>query len=197
MRRPKNAAERAALRPVYIPKDARCVLEHTNGSAWWSYELAGKLYGISFWGTSAKPQSHYRYSTEERRNEAIQRFRESVEHSLTFKQAQRAKKAEWVNPLKAGDILYTSWGYDQTNVEFFAVTRVSGKRVWVREIAADYEGTGFMSGNTWPAMPILFIGEETMHVAQPSGERGAYVKISDCRTAWLETGRVHNTTSYA
>lgn len=34
-----------------------------------------------------------------------------------------------------GDILYTSWGYDQTNVDFYQVIRVSGKNAWIREIS--------------------------------------------------------------
>ena len=84
-----------------------------------------------------------------------------------------------------------------TNVEFYAVTRVSGRRVWIRQIASDYTETGFMSGKTWPAMPIRFTGDETMHVAQPSGEKGVYVKISESASAWLETGQEHYTSSYA
>src|SRR5207245_2848035 len=105
-------------------------------------------------------------------------------------------KAAWVNPLKVGDILSTCWGYDQTNVEFYAVTRVSGRRTWIREIAADYEQTGFMSGKTWPSMPIRFVGEETMHIAQGQGTSGAGIKIQH-HYAHLETGREHYTSSYA
>lgn len=30
-----------------------------------------------------------------------------------------------VQPVKVGDIFYSSWGYDQTNVDYFAVTEVS------------------------------------------------------------------------
>jgi hypothetical protein len=37
-----------------------------------------------------------------------------------------------------GTIFYTSWGYDQTNVEWFQVTRISssGLSVWLRPIAS-------------------------------------------------------------
>lgn len=34
-----------------------------------------------------------------------------------------------------GDILYSSWGYDQTNVDFFQVVSVTKASVRVREIA--------------------------------------------------------------
>lgn len=48
--------------------------------------------------------------------------------------------------VKVGDIFNMSWGYDQTNNNFFQVTRVSPKGVWVREIGAkSVAGTqGFM-----------------------------------------------------
>lgn len=44
------------------------------------------------------------------------------------------------NPLKVGDILSSSWGYDQTNVEFYQVVKASGASVWVAQIAAQDSG---------------------------------------------------------
>ena len=41
---------------------------------------------------------------------------------------ERKKKAQQPHSLKVGDILYCSWGYDQTNVDFFKVSEVIGKR---------------------------------------------------------------------
>lgn len=35
--------------------------------------------------------------------------------------------------IKVGDIFYTSWGYDQTNVEFFKVVRATKASIWVQE----------------------------------------------------------------
>lgn len=190
--RPKNAAERAALRPAYIPKDARPLLEHTNGSALYVYEGQGKFYLIAFWGTSAKPQIHFSYRTEAQRTEAIDRWRHSVESSVSYKTDRQAKRKAEGNTLKVGDILNTSWGYDQTNVDFYIVTRVSAARVWVRPIASDYESTGFMAGQCWPAMPIQMTGPETtMHVV-----RGNSCSING-HHASLTNGDTHYTSSYA
>lgn len=182
---------RLATRSSFIPKDARCILEHTNGSALYAYETGGILYAMAFWGTAAKPFLHYRYRTEDARNLAIQNFKASIEQTVARRQKAQADKKAQPNTLKAGDILHTSWGYDQTNVDFYAVTRVSGKRVYARRIAADYEATGHMSGRAWPAMPIRFTGEETMHTSH-----GSSLTI-DGHHASLETGRDHYTSSYA
>lgn len=48
--------------------------------------------------------------------------------------------------VKVGDIFLMSWGYDQTNVNFFQVTRISKGGVFIREIGyKSVEGSnGFM-----------------------------------------------------
>ena len=54
--------------------------------------------------------------------------------------------------VKVGDMYEMSWGYDQTNVNYFQVTRTSAKGVWVREIGSkSVEGSeGFMCQNVVP-----------------------------------------------
>ena len=37
---------------------------------------------------------------------------------------------------KVGDTLYSSWGYDQTNIEFFKVVKVSEFSVWIQEVGS-------------------------------------------------------------
>jgi hypothetical protein len=50
--------------------------------------------------------------------------------------------------VKVGDIFRMSWGYDQTNVDWFQVTRTTPKGVVVREISGqETEATGPMSSN--------------------------------------------------
>jgi hypothetical protein len=55
--------------------------------------------------------------------------------------------------IKIGDLFSMSWGYDQTNVNYFQVTRVSAAGVWVREIGSQsVPGTqGFMCETVKPA----------------------------------------------
>lgn len=192
-----DKAERLQYRAVFIPKNARLV-PGPSGCAVYAYTASdGSPALMAFRGSSGRPELHYRFKTEERRQVAIAGFIASVQDQQQRKAARATVKAAWVNPLKAGQILYTSWGYDQTNVEYFIVTRVSGRRVWIREIAGDSESIGFMQDRTWPAMPIRMVGDETMHIAQPSGERGVHITVDSVRTAWPDEGRTHSTSSYA
>jgi hypothetical protein len=59
-------------------------------------------------------------------------------------------KVEITQP-KVGDILYSSWGYDQTNIEFFKVVKVSEFSVWIQEIGKKVvEVTGWAHQNVVP-----------------------------------------------
>ncbi len=37
---------------------------------------------------------------------------------------------------KVGDILVSSWGYDQTNVEFFKVVKTSEFSIWIQKVGS-------------------------------------------------------------
>ena len=49
--------------------------------------------------------------------------------------AKRKKLAK--HPYKVGDILHGSWGYDQTQCDYFQVVKVVGKSIKIREICSE------------------------------------------------------------
>ncbi len=60
--------------------------------------------------------------------------------------------------VKIGDIFSSSWGYDQTNVDYYQVVGFAGKTmVALREIAGRTTETGFMCGQKVPT-PGAFKG---------------------------------------
>lgn len=65
-----------------------------------------------------------------------------------------------VEAFKVGRIFNTSWGYDQTNVEFYEVVRESKASVWLREVGQYAEG-----GRVYPVAG-RFLGEPRMHRKQ-------------------------------
>jgi hypothetical protein len=198
-----SKTERLAVRASFIPAGARLVPGPPGGAVYiYSSDRRGTPmpYAVAFRGTAARPEWHHSYRTDAQRLEHIAQFHRSLAQTAERRATVSAERKAWINPLTVGTILYTSWGYDQTNVEFYAVTRVSGVRTWIRPIAAEYEDTGFMSGRTWPALPICYTGDETRHTARSTGhDGGAAIKIDQSVTAWIETepGRKHSTSSYA
>lgn len=63
-----------------------------------------------------------------------------------------------------GDILYNSWGWEQTNIDFYQVIKSTDKTVWVREISQvkTPDKDGFMTGKCIPVKDS-FKGEEQKH----------------------------------
>jgi hypothetical protein len=51
--------------------------------------------------------------------------------------------------VKVGDIFYTSWGYDQTNVEFYKVIRATKSSVWVQQTGQTREDATYGGGDYW------------------------------------------------
>lgn len=51
---------------------------------------------------------------------------------------------------KLNDILVSSWGYDQTNIDFYKVVGLTSKCVKIRKLKQTTTETGFMCGDTTP-----------------------------------------------
>jgi hypothetical protein len=195
MKRLTNATERLQAR--FVPTGYTEVFSHADGSAVYVQNTAnGGIYAMGFIGTAYRPKFNYSFRSLQQREEFVRGFIDGKAKADSEKAARKAAKAAWTNSLKVGEILYTCWGYDQTNTEFYVVTKVSGRKVTLAQIAADYSATGDMTGKTWPAMPVRITGEELVRIAQPCGDR-VRVKISSCVDAWPEQGRVHSVSSYA
>jgi hypothetical protein len=107
-------------------------------------------------------------------------------------EAQR-KAQEFRQNLKVGDILTASWGYEQTNIEFYEVLRIKGGMVTVRELMHASRETGFMSGECVP-IPGRYLEREP-ELTRRIGP--GYVKINDCITAHAWDGQAEHWSSYA
>jgi hypothetical protein len=62
------------------------------------------------------------------------------------------------NGFKVGDLLSYSWGYEQTNVDFFEVVGLTAKTVTLREVERRVTENGFMCGTSVP-VPGAYRGE--------------------------------------
>ena len=59
--------------------------------------------------------------------------------------------AEVIEP---GAILCCSWGYEQTNIDYYMVTRTTKSSAWIVPMSSHEEQTGFMSGQAVPLVPM-------------------------------------------
>lgn len=106
--------------------------------------------------------------------------------------------------IKKGSIFASSWGYEQSNVEFYEVVKVTAKTVVVKMIASSYEPTAWCQGSVMPK-PGQFRdcpwfddrqnAEGKRCTVKDYGE--PYININDRIGAWLWDGRSKRVTSYA
>jgi hypothetical protein len=102
---------------------------------------------------------------------------------------------------KVNDILVSSWGYDQTNVDFYKVLKLSpsGKSVTIQRINEHITENGFMCGMSVPAIPHTV----SRHNGKPVTKRvnltncGYYVSISSYSNAYLWDGKPERCSWYA
>lgn len=123
-------------RNFYIPKKYSLKLTAKSAVAEvYLYEHGDLVIAMGFGGKRAKPDFHIRFPTKARRQEYIENWIAQAEASAKAKAERRSKANAFEHTLKEGDILYTSWGYDQTNIDYYKVTKVVGpKSVKIRQV---------------------------------------------------------------
>ena len=94
--------------------------------------------------------------------EAIEFARKAADGTLQSTPKTRTSVNTVVNEhgVEVGDIFYTSWGYEQTNVDFFQVTAVTAKMATVRKISEKRDETDWAQGKTLPDKDN-FVGKES------------------------------------
>jgi hypothetical protein len=97
---------------------------------------------------------------------------------------------------KVGDILVSSWGYDQTNIDFYKVIGLTAKSVKIVKIGQQiHEQTGWLQETVLPDPDIVLSEPITRRVGIASD--GYSVKVRDYAWAYLWDGRPKHQSHYA
>ncbi len=127
---------------------------------------------IGYKGRAVKPTIHYCFKTDEQRQLKVKSWMEHLsEHAkkVSIKQGRE---------LNVGDVLYASWGYDQTNLDFYKCLRLVGKTsVELIEIGQERSYDSSMSGKAIP-LPDVEVGQPFVRRVS-----GITVRINDCYSA--------------
>lgn len=101
-------------------------------------------------------------------------------------------KPHIADKIEVGAILVSSWGYDQTNVDFYVVVSMTAKMCVLLPMDKRYIETGFMSGISSAQKTISFRNEPLRKKIN-----NKYVRICSYSSASLWDGRKRYESHYA
>ena len=108
------------------------------------------------------------------------------------KNAKKEARANMKHGFEVGQVLYNSWGYDQTNVDFYKIIEVNEKSIKMIEIGGqNVPGSeGMMCCRVRPN-PAVEIGEPILKIIQArmsNGQPSYYVKSQHGRIGVYDKG---------
>lgn len=169
----------------YVPPKSTEVQEG-KVTAYLYTNTGGQPCMVAYYGRATNPSFHYRYKDEAARKLALDKFiqeKKDVEEVKANRRvtAKASAKAAAI-ACKVGDIFRSTWGYDQTNVDYYQVVETQGMTIKVREIAQlRLRDGGGMSGRCVPDVGN-FVGE-VLTKRINAGSNFVYFRVNSFSTA--------------
>jgi len=158
----------------YVPTDYVVLKETPLGVVYYK-----DLVAIAYTGKRSKPTWHYRFSTVERMNQNTDEFFSRLESWEDMKKARSLARSGELDSIQVGDLFANSWGYDQTNVDFYQVIEKKKKSMVIRaisSIACNETTGGSMSDNVMPAKDHFLSDAKPILKTSLSMEHGGLYK---------------------
>ena len=173
------AARFTMNRDFYIPKGVKP--ETPRGTDMVVYKWQddrGTLLAMGFVGKQNKPYFNYMFRDENQRELYVSKQIDERKEVLNRKEKLREEKKNFRHDLVVGDILYSSWGYDQTNVDFYEVLATTEKSVIIREVGQKVVKEDSYAEYVVP-VPGRYIGSKM----NKRVGNGGYVRVSGSQSA--------------
>lgn len=157
------------------------------------YVDMAKLTAIFYKGKSTKHLWFNRFRTA---SDMGKKINDSIGALIAWEDRKQERKEERKLPhtLKLGDILYSSWGYEQTNINFYQVTKLVGANtVQIREIASK-----IVSDDGGPTTHVIAVKDSFLSARAEWDKTGremtkrvsnGMVRVSGVQTAYLWDGK--------
>lgn len=123
--------------------------------------LAQPYRAIFYIRKRSKPNWHYTFTSLEDMKKKINESISRIMYWEDMKQQRRQSRLQEVKKVKVGQLYSYSWGYEQTNVEFYQVIERIGKQFKMRQISRRCVESNGLSSMASYVVPIRdnFIGE--------------------------------------
>ena len=141
---------------------------------------------IGFAGRRNSPDFRYRFSNAERLNAYVAEYVERIRGNAQYRAQQRAQRVEASRQVivSVGDIFRSSWGYEQTNIDYYQVVAVRGRMIDVRPIGQQREGNGCPDQGYCVPVPDSFVGEAVRSYRAQGDGQDAYFRVASYANAY-------------
>ena len=105
-----------------------------------------------------KPSYHYSFNNELQRDQFILQRKKSADNEAERSEIMNKKAIEETEKMTVGTILYSDWGYEQTNIDFYVIVDRVGITITLQQIGGIRKYSSDMSGTVTPNIDLK-IGE--------------------------------------
>lgn len=133
----------------YIPPNAREVAHPEGLGVCYVVDGPKSVAVTAYAGAQSKHAFYEAHRTLEQAQKHIDAFFASLTNWRDIKRKRAANRTR-PHTLQVGQVVVNSWGYDQTNIDYYQVIGVSPNFVTLRAIRAKVTETGCTCGNSVP-----------------------------------------------
>jgi len=151
-----TAEKRLAAR--YIPKDSKEIRFDAVNAVVYAQQTPRGIHALAYRGTAAHPDWNYSFKTSDRFEEYTTQWAYSLSEYQNRKAAYRSERVNFKHTLQVGEVVTYSWGYDQTNLEFFEIVARTEKTVTLRPIGGNCIEASGPGGNRFVPMRTKYLG---------------------------------------
>lgn len=152
---------------LYIPKSCTECIKNKYGTIYHTPETSTEFIAISYEPKATRNHTWlYRFPSYEAMQKKMQEFFSNRERREQEKQARKEKEKSFdaSTIYQIGSIVYNSWGWEQTNIDFFQVVKVTKANVFLRPITQHItEYNSSMSEYVAPNKDQFYSDEVTQH----------------------------------
>lgn len=151
----------------YVPKNCTELIKNSYGTVYHTPENSPEHIAISYEPKATRNHTWlYKFPSHEAMQKKIQEFFSNRERIQQEKQARKEKEKSFdaSSIYSIGDIIYNSWGWEQTNIDFFQIVKVTKSNVFLRPITQHVtEYNSSMSEYVAPNPDQFYSEEVTQH----------------------------------
>ncbi len=166
--------------------------EDIAGSEVYTYECNGKPCAMAFAGRRSKPDWRFRFRDDQQREYRVHKWLEGLRERETQK-TERQKQRTQPHGFRPGQLFYISWGYDQTNIDYYMLTETRGKtQGYVVPISQKTVRSSTGADYVAPDPNVIRQWDALLGISKENAERGKWKRlkaVTDYGSAWSCDGR--------